>query len=245
MVLHDVNIFVIIPFKNEAEYQVYIATRVPIENVYYLYVVNSGRSRCEARTLNRSEQLLLTKDEGMYDAWNQGLEFLREREGYVAFMGSDDALNPEFVKAVRCLGQKFHLIYGNTIVVKKRKEILRKYKSAPVLFSEEGLIQQDIAHPGCFFSTKLFYRDRFRYNENYRLAGDLELFLSLHRTYGSALKTKYIDLVQARIGGYGVSRTNRGFAIYKEEYKMIARDFGVVVKTPWKSRIKEKLKWLK
>lgn len=238
-------IWVLVPFKDRALYNDFLSRRSLCAGVSYLYIVNDKTRSDKIEVLNETEHVLMTKDSGMYDAWNQGIDLIVNKAKWIIFLGEDDELNPDYIKRLSDLEEGVHIAYGDIIKVKRSGEKRVVYSDTPELFSNAQQLIQDVPHPGCAFAGELFSKYNLRYDTKYKLAGDLDLYLNIKKKVGEGLKYSHINIPQARIGGYGVSQTNRGYKRYKIEWDMIYRDYDVKVRVPFKARVKEIMFWLK
>lgn len=100
-------------------------------------------------------------DRGVYDAMNKALDLARG--GWVLFLGSDDALRPEFAEAVARLCDPATVYYGDVW----RPGARRLYGG---FFDAAELAKRNICQQGIFYPRRAFERRRF--DTRYRVQAD-------------------------------------------------------------------------
>lgn len=163
-------------------------------------------------------------DRGIYDAWNKALPFCAG--SYVSFIGVDDVPRRAFYEEARRRsgldGRALQLIYGDSVLRLGRRERLVIAPLTLKLTAENDIVF-DMPHPGALNNRALFEGARF--DPSYRLAGDLDFYISVRRKInGAVLK---IPQVQASIEASGLSRQPAAANIYETEYKRIETERGV------------------
>ncbi len=163
-------------------------------------------------------------DNGIYDAWNQGLHACNGE--YISFLGIDDEPRIDFLKAAlqkSNLGSKSAFIYGDAVL--SSDNLFRKLSSPrhPKLFESEFPVF-DIPHPGSLNHHSLF--DSSAFDSTFRLAGDLDFYIR-HRKQILKSGYDYIPLTQAIIDAHGVSRSEKAYKLYRDEYRTIEHKRGL------------------
>lgn len=141
-------------------------------------------------------------DQGIYDAWNQGLAHVRGE--YVCFLGADDAFYSEAALA-RLFAEadkgQFDLITSQGCVHDPRtgRQLLF---GGPWSYARVGR-RMVVCHPGMLHRADLFTRFG-NFDSSYRIAGDLDFLLRLPAN----IRTMHIDVTSVLIEAAGISRTN-------------------------------------
>ena len=176
--------------------------------------------------------LIQKPDISLYDAWNQGMDFLLsiniDLDSYITFLGLDDRLSNDFcrktIEAVKN-DPKIDFIYGNG-----RSTLNGRYKdlavtNKPALFNGAEYVF-DVLHPGLMnrWST---IRDQ-RFDINYRLAADLDFYIGI--TQRQQVIYKHLSVIQAIIGADGVSNNAKALNIYINEWTSISKKRGVFLR---------------
>src|SRR5690606_6109403 len=133
-------------------------------------------------------------DDGIYDAWNKGLEHARGE--WIAFLGADDAYTDSALEAyvhllnqhggttIEYVSSRIHLVSNDKTIRAVgqpwRWKTFRKY--------------MNVAHVGSIHHRSLF--ERFgHYDLQYRVCGDYEFLLRP----GAALRTLFLDDVTVKM----------------------------------------------
>ena len=156
-------------------------------------------------------------DKGIYNAMNKGIE--KATGNYVYFLGADDYLNNGSLdKVVQYLDGKTDIICGKVYLIDRMLKI--KKISGKFLSKREILNGQMAPHQGMFMKRELVLK--YKFNEEYRIASDYELFL---RAILDGAKVKFIDLIIANYSIQGVSSIST--AKLKNEYISILKKYGL------------------
>ena len=153
------------------------------------------------------------KDEGIYDAWNKGIEVANGK--WIMFLGADDILLPNAIKNYNQLIMTQNVIgvdyiSGKVSYVNKRGEMMK------ILGSEcswkkmrEGMC---VAHVASLHNANLF-NEVGLYNLRFKMCGDYELLLRKKEK----LKTSFLNQTVAQMKSGGISFS---FAAIKETYQI-------------------------
>jgi len=153
-------------------------------------------------------------DGGIYNAMNKGIDV--SRGDYLLFLNSGDRLaSPDvlssFIEKHFCAD----VVYGKAIVVDAdNREVCRI--DAPDSVRLSGFWnRRGLHHQASFFSRRCF--DRFRYNEDNKIASDTELFMQLIYN-GFSFEKWDVFVDRFEVGGISSVMTDRG-----------AREFDAIV----------------
>lgn len=181
-------------------------------------------------------ELIVERDNGIYDAWNKGL---RKVKGYyIGFLGASDLPGEEFLNVViktlkGIVTERYPLlIIGNGIRKLGNYERFTKIDKIPDLFSQNNHPKKfGFIHQGALTHSKLFKNG---FDTSMTLASDLDLYLRNHKNIaGRILKIENIQV----IANYdGISTTIKAFKIYRKEIIHLEKRYGIKLEKP--SRIK-------
>lgn len=173
-------------------------------NEFELIVVD-GNSSDKTVDIIKSNENLISKyisenDEGIYDAWNKGIEL--SSGDWLAFVGADDKLASGFISVYLEAIKKSPL---NTDYLSSKVNYVNKDgKILKVLGGrwewEEFKYRMTTAHVGSLHNKRLFQQVGF-YDINYRIVGDYELLLRKKEK----LNTFFIDKVTINMLADGIS----------------------------------------
>ncbi len=127
----------------------------------------------KSRALSHSNfKYLSEKDSGIYYAMNKGI--VRASGEYLYFLNAGDRLYaPSVLEDVAAQASEQDLLYGDVFLETSAGYINRKY---PETLGYRFWLTEHMCHQACFFSKKLF-DNLGLYNETFRFAADLEVFL--------------------------------------------------------------------
>ncbi len=153
------------------------------------------------------------KDNGIYDAWNKGLQLSTGE--WISFLGSDDIYVDNALKSysefISQQEKEIDLVYSNVNIINDNGDVLRKIngKWSWKVFRRK----MNIAHVGSFHNMKYFEKYG-KFNTDYKIAGDYELLLRARKT----LRTAKLDLVTVMMGYGGISN-NQIFKVFSESIR--------------------------
>lgn len=129
------------------------------------------------------------KDHGIYEAMNKGIKVAKG--DYLQFLNSGDSLaDTNIVKRFCERSNTEDVIYGNAIIVDGNEEEVRRFH-APDFVRFSYFFGHALNHQATFFSKRCF--DNYLYNEENRIASDIELFMHLmYQGYTFAKWEEYI-----------------------------------------------------
>ena len=124
---------------------------------------------------NRINYWVSEPDHGIYEAMNKGIKVAKG--DYLQFLNSGDCLaDKDIIKQFCERDNTEDVIYGNAIIVdSNNKEI--KHFHAPDFVRLSYFYSHALNHQATFFSKHCF--EHCLYNENNRIASDLELYMYL------------------------------------------------------------------
>ena len=115
------------------------------------------------------------KDHGIYEAMNKGIKVAKG--DYLQFLNSGDSLaDPDIIKRFCERHNTEDVIYGNAIIVDKDDHEIKRFH-APGFVKFSYFFGHALNHQATFFSKRCF-KD-YRYNEENRIASDIELYMYL------------------------------------------------------------------
>lgn len=168
------------------------------------------------------EFILIEKsDEGIYDAWNQALEYINGR--WVLFMGDDDIiLDTEIIEKLKIIDVDESIVYGQ---VEKELSYSGKTEVQGEVWTElskKFYINNGFPHQACFHNASLFLSMKF--DSQYRIAADYDFLIKVFRKYGFP---KFIDSIVSRMSYGGVSTSKQDRFKVLREFKMIRSSHGI------------------
>jgi len=139
-------------------------------------------------------------DEGIYDAWNKGLDMITG--DWVGFIGSDDSYYENTFKRYRdfiASNGEFDFISARTKMVSngKIKRLMGEEWNWPTFRRE-----MKVGHAGAIHNVKYFEKYG-RFDTSYKITGDYELLLRAK----NKLRVGFIWFYAAEMGGDGISST--------------------------------------
>jgi glycosyltransferase involved in cell wall biosynthesis len=143
-----------------------------------------------------SIKFLSEKDDGVYDAFNKGLQIASGEWMY--FLGSDDHMHDSTV--LRKVYEKIQkqpcdLIYGNVLFPNSK----RPYDGP---FSKEKLLRRNISHQAIFYKKNIFHRIGV-FNTRYKIMADWEF--NLRCFFHQGFSEVYLDLTVSDFALEGLS----------------------------------------
>ncbi len=114
-------------------------------------------------------------DRGIYHAMNKGIE--KAKGDYLQFLNSGDSLaGVDIVESFVSKQSNADIIYGNAIYTSVDGKEVRRF-IAPDTLRLSYFWSHALNHQATFFRRRCF--ERFRYNEENRIASDTELYMQL------------------------------------------------------------------
>jgi glycosyltransferase involved in cell wall biosynthesis len=138
-------------------------------------------------------------DEGIYDAWNKGIELSNSE--WIMFVGSDDQLLPnciEIYKKEASFNSDIDYISGKIMIINKEGKHLREF-GQPYSWKTFRSIM-NLAHVSALHNHKIYSKYGL-YDVDYKICGDYELLLRP----GNQLKTIFINDILGKMTTGGVS----------------------------------------
>ncbi len=141
------------------------------------------------------------KDEGIYDAWNKGIE--NSKGLWIGFIGADDSYYPEAIENYVNLIQELnnpHILYiSSKVTLINSKGDIIKTLGNPWEWNKFKK-NMNVAHVGSLHSRKLF-QIYGNYDTSYKIVGDYEMLLRA----GKNLQSAYLPIVTVRMSDGGIS----------------------------------------
>lgn len=125
---------------------------------------------------NRIAYWVSEPDRGLYHAMNKGVD--ASSGDYLIFMNSGDCFaDANVISSFYETLPSADVIYGNTIFVDKGGTEVSRHYARNFMRLSHFWHKGGINHQSTFFSKRCF--EKYRYNENNRIASDTELFMQL------------------------------------------------------------------
>ena len=146
----------------------------------YEWIVIDGGSTDGSKELleeysDRIDYWVSEKDHGIYEAMNKGIKVAKG--DYLQFLNSGDSLaDPDIIKRFCERHNTEDVIYGNAIIVDGNDDEVKRFH-APDFVKFSYFFGHALNHQATFFSKRCF-KD-YRYNEENRIASDIELYMYL------------------------------------------------------------------
>ncbi|MDR2917483.1 MAG: glycosyltransferase [Tannerella sp.] len=139
-----------------------------------------------------------SSDRGIYDAMNKGI---REASGeFICFLNSGDVfLDPEILEKIFSKEYNEDILYGDTCV-----QFAWKLKLVRARIASKKNEPMPFCHQSAFVRTSLM--KEYRFDTNYRICADKDLFFKLHRKGARYL---YLDMPVSVVAANGYSVVNR------------------------------------
>jgi len=187
---------------------------IPFEHI----IVDGGSTDGSLEVIAKYPHVKLlqqTAKTGMYGAISQGFN---EAQGeYLAWVNADDRVVPEGFKAMYDVSNNYDVIYsdGNYYYTSDNHLEFGKGRRFGKFFLKHGLIPA--IQPSIIFSKKLYNKiGGFNYN-NFRICGDLDLFVKMARNVEA--KFKYIPKISTTFMKRGDSLGDLNNDRYLKEMK--------------------------
>lgn len=174
------------------------------------YIIIDGGSTDECLELikhysNKITYWISEPDNGIYNAMNKGI--LAAKGDYCLFINSGDILaeHNTLEKVIQDLDNK-EIVYGDLI-------INENIKSFPDIIPVDYFFNQYLPHPATFIKRELFQKIGL-YNENYKIASDVEFFIKAISIERSSYKHLNYPITKFDINGisstqYSISQGER------------------------------------
>lgn len=171
------------------------------------FIVIDGGSEDETLAIvKKNEQYisywLSEKDDGIYDAWNKGIEVCSG--DWIMFIGADDILMPnaihEYLKHIEELGGEYYdLILSKLKYVDEAGNLLR-IVGEPWNWDKFKMSKMSFAHCG-MLTNKFFFEKNGLFDKSFKICGDSEILL---RAKGEVLSS-FLDKVTVVMRRGGIS----------------------------------------
>jgi glycosyltransferase involved in cell wall biosynthesis len=157
---------------------------------------------------------LSEKDEGIYDAMNKALRYVKTP--WVIFLGADDTLMPDFSDMLTELKDSSIVYYSNVIYKnEKHSGFISSYSQA-----KSGIFHQSIIYPAAVF-------EKHRYDNRYKVAADYAL--NMHLYGDDHFSFQYLDYTVAKYNDTGISSIVVDKAFEQDKSKLILKNFGIKI----------------
>lgn len=142
-------------------------------------VIDGGSTDGSKELLERNNESISywvsEPDHGIYEAMNKGIK--AAKGDYLQFLNSGDCLADKDIIQKFCQRDNTEdVIYGNAIIVDNNDNEVKRFK-APELVQFSYFFGHALNHQATFFSKRCF--KNYLYNEENRIASDIELFMHL------------------------------------------------------------------
>ena len=161
------------------------------------------------------DHLVSEPDDGIYDAWNKGLEL--SSGDWLMFVGSDDELRHGCIdsyleEVVVC--EEYDYIAGQIMLVNSDGRALRKF-GGPYSWNKFRR-NMNLAHVSSLHNRRL-YDTYGNYNSNYKICGDYEFLLRPR----SSLKVRYVEKLFANMAIGGISFGSQAALVEARDIKLL------------------------
>jgi glycosyltransferase involved in cell wall biosynthesis len=173
-------------------------SKLNLDNIEHLII--DGESNDNTLTIvrqftlnNPQVKLVSSKDLGVYDAMNKGIDLAKGK--WLYFLGADDEFILNDVLNVLSLHDSYELVYGNVRQVQYGK-FVDTYGGE---FDIQRIANHNICHQSIFYKRELFKRFGF-YDINYKIYSDYKFNLTCFFT----LKEDQIKYINKNIANYNL-----------------------------------------
>lgn len=198
-------------------------------NVQVEHVVKDANSTDQtvelSRAINPNISDLIQSDIGIYDAMNQG--YFHATGEIIAFLNSDDYYidNHVLSDVDNCFKKNnCDFVYGDIRMVSLTGEVVREWRVGHI--SDEGLVGQQIPHPGLFIRRTVFEKFSLPFDPAYKISADLKQQLIMINKL--KLKGAYLNrtVVVMETGGESTNSFNSYYLGWKESVRAYNEVFG-------------------
>lgn len=177
-------------------------------------VIDGGSTDGSKELLEKNADIIFywvsEKDNGIYHAMNKGIKVANG--DYLQFLNSGDSLaDKDIIKRFCERNNTEDVIYGNAIIVDGQDNVVKRFH-APKFVRFSYFFGHALNHQATFFSKRCF--DGYLYNEENRIASDIELYMYL----------MYHNNTFIKWNEYVVRFDNTGLSTKKSKY-----EFGGIV----------------
>lgn len=151
--------------------------------------------------------IISEKDSGIYNAMNKAVD-IADGE-WIIFLNADDYFYSAdgILKFLENDYHSYDVVYGNVVINNKGNYIYHKPRSLQKLRSGT---EMPFCHQSTF--TKLNILKKYKYNENYKIIADIDLYLKIYENNG---KFAYLPEYISVFSNEGLSQTHRIESIYE------------------------------
>ncbi len=190
-------------------------------DLFELFVIDGDSNDDTVDILKRFEgefTLVSEKDEGVYDAYNKGIDLASGK--YLYFIGAGDCLKPGILEEIKSFlpPDAPTLVYGKCYFVKNKTQDGKEFNSK--LF-----VRDNICHQGIFYHRNIF-QILGKYELRYKILADW--FFNLKCFINDDINKIYIDLVIADFEQGGLSAEIKRDKLFVKEFPhFIKKQFGL------------------
>lgn len=191
------------------------------EELFELIILDSASTDDTLDCIRKYEgklTLISEKDEGVYDAFNKGIDLATGK--YIYFIGAGDCLKPGILQQVKEFlpPETPSYVYGNCYFVKQKIYNGKEFTAA--LFTRDNICHQGVFH----------HRDLFeivgKYDLRYKIFADW--FLNLKCFIHPEINKRYLPLVIADYEEGGLSAEISRDPVFKKDFpRFVGKRFGV------------------
>lgn len=193
-------------------------------------------SRVRSMDIEITGNLVFLEDLGnsVFSALNIGINHIKNSCDYYCFLGDDDSLEAEGFRRLYGVAtqKKFDVIYGGIKYLSDNEKVLFTNHSSPFLSRFLLWVPNLIPHPGTLINVAT-WKELNGYNENYKLASDLDFWLRSRRIG----KFKFVNSIVAnfRFSQSTLTGGQRRISIAESSHirKMNAGFVGRIILNAW------------
>ena len=192
------------------------STYIPIEWI----VIDGGSTDGTIGFLNKNRLCtwISEKDDGIYDAWNKGLDLAHGE--WIIFLGAGDLLNKnwltEAIKAYKFEGKPYNIIYSNQYFIGNGDVILGKRKAFSWKKTSSNLKKyMCLPHAGLLHHRSIFIHTRF--NKHFNIVSDWLFFIKNPSLEGLFLRKS----IMANVLIGGISSSLKSMDMHYSEYRIL------------------------
>jgi glycosyltransferase involved in cell wall biosynthesis len=186
------------------------------EELFELIVVDGASTDDTLDYIRKYESdltLISEKDDGVYDAFNKGIDIARGK--YIYFIGAGDCLRPGILEQVKeFLPQEIPtFVYGDFYLMKQKVRAAKKYRSSDFIFN-------NICHQAVFYHRTIFDIVG-KYDLRYKVFADW--IFNLKCFTHQEISKQYIPCLIADFEEGGLSSELNNDLVFKKDFPLLVK----------------------